>query len=109
MNENYLHPERPKNLKDSEIMQTYLFKSDKANIRILASGLTLRFAIDASKKLLEFGVKSNIWSITSFNELARGGIISDHENSTNRTLNHMLRTVLNEMPTIAVSEYQKLC
>ena len=27
MNENYLHPERPKNLKDSEIMQgAYLFK-----------------------------------------------------------------------------------
>ena len=111
MNENYLHPERPKNLKDSEIMQgAYLFKKvSKANIRILASGLTLRFAIDASKKLLEFGVKSNIWSITSFNELARGGIISDQENlNKQNSKSYVENCFKNEMPTIAVSEYQKL-
>ena len=82
MNENYLHPKRPKNLKDSEIMQgAYLFKSDKkADVRLLASGLTLRFAIEAAEKLLDFGVKADIWSITSFNELARGGLVSDQQN-----------------------------
>merc|ERR1711965_425118 len=81
MNENYLHPEKPKNLKDAEIMQgAYLFqKENNADVRLLASGLTLRFAIEASKKLQDFGIKANIWSITSFNELARGGIISDQE------------------------------
>ena len=81
MNENYQHPERPK-LEGFEIMQgAYLFKQEKnADVRLLASGLTLRFAIEAAEKLLDFGIKADIWSITSFNELARGGIISDQQN-----------------------------
>ena len=111
MNENYLHPERPKNLKDSEIMQgAYLFKKEnKANVRILASGLTLRFALEASKKLVEFGIKASVWSITSFNELARGGIISDQKNMVGNYRKSYVETCFeNELPTVAVSEYQKL-
>ena len=111
MNENYTHPERPKYLKDSEIMQgAYLFKKvSKPDVRILASGLTLRFAIEASKKLLEFGVKANTWSITSFNELARGGMISDQKNMNEQNSKSYVESCFeNEMPTVAVSEYQKL-
>ena len=111
MNENYLHPERPKNLKDSEIMQgAYLFKKEnKADVRLLASGLTLRFAVEASKKLKEFGIKANIWSITSFNELARGGIIADQDNMNEQKSESYVESCFkNEMPTVAVSEYQKL-
>ena len=111
MNENYLHPKRPKNLKDSEIMQgAYLFKKEnKANVRLLASGLTLRFAVEASKKLIEFGIKADIWSITSFNELARGGIISDQGNmNEQKSESYVERCFKNELPTVAVSEYQKL-
>tara|TARA_B100002019_G_scaffold62783_1_gene53826 strand:- start:137 stop:2737 length:2601 start_codon:yes stop_codon:yes gene_type:complete len=111
MNENYLHPERPKNLKDSEIMQgAYLFKSEKkADVRLLASGLTLRFAIEAAEKLLDFGVKADIWSITSFNELARGGIVSDQQNMIgNEDKSYVESCFAAAMPTVAVSEYQKL-
>ena len=111
MNENYIHPERPKNLKDSEIMQgAYLFqKVSKADVRLIASGLTLRFAIEASKKLLDFGIKANIWSITSFNELARGGIISDQEKMNEKNSKSYVESCFEtEIPTVAVSEYQKL-
>ena len=111
MNENYLHPERPKNLKDSEIMQgAYLLKKEnKANVRLLASGLTLRFAIEASTKLAEFGVKADIWSVTSFNELARGGIISDQQKMVNiESKSYVESCFETEMATVAVSEYQKL-
>jgi len=111
MNENYLHPERPKSLTDSEIMQgAYLFQQHKKpDVRILASGLTLHFAMEASNKLLDFGVKANIWSITSFNELARGGIIADMENINKQNSESYVESCFrNEMPTIAVSEYQKL-
>ena len=111
MNENYLHPERPKNLKDSEIMQgAYLFKQEKnPDVRLLASGLTLRFAIEAAEKLLDFGVKADVWSITSFNELARGGIISDQQNMIeNGTKSYVETCFGTTMPTVAVSEYQKL-
>ena len=111
MNENYIHPERPKNLKDSEIMQgAYLFKKEnKADVRLLASGLTLRFAIEASEKLLDFDIKANIWSITSFNELARGGMIADQENMNEKNSKSYVESCFeSEMPTVAVSEYQKL-
>ena len=43
---------------------------------------------------MEFGIKADIWSITSFNELARGGIISDQKNMNEKKSNHMLRAVL---------------
>ncbi len=111
MNENYLHPERPKNLKDSEIMQgAYLYKKEKqADVRLLASGLTLRFAIEAAEKLSEFGIKADIWSITSFNELARGGIVSDQQNMVNNESKSYVESCFETaMPSVAVSEYQKL-
>ncbi len=111
MNENYSHPERPKNLKDSEIMLgAYLFKKEKnSKIRILASGLTLRFALEASQKLLDFDVKADIWSVTSFNELARGGIVSDQDKKNKITSKSYVEQCFgNTMPTVAVSEYQKL-
>ena len=111
MNENYLHPEKPKNLKDAEIMQgAYLFqKENNADVRLLASGLTLRFAIEASKKLQDFGIKANIWSITSFNELARGGVISDQKNMCDiKNKSYVENCFGTEMATVAVSEYQKL-
>ena len=111
MNENYVHPERPKKLKDSEIIQgAYLFKKEKkADVRLLASGLTLRFAIEAAEKLLDFGIKADIWSITSFNELARGGIVSDQQKIIeNDSKSYVEGCFANAMPTVAVSEYQKL-
>jgi len=111
MNENYIHPERPKNLKDSEIMKgAYLFRKEKeADVRILASGLTLRFALEASNKLQEFDIKADIWSITSFNELSRGGMIADQENMNEQnTKSYVENCFESEMPTVAVSEYQKL-
>ena len=111
MNENYVHPERPKNLKDSEIMQgAYIFKKEKnADVRLLASGLTLHFAVQAAEKLMEFGVKANIWSITSFNELARSGNIADQQNTNDMDSKSYVESCFEkEMPTVAVSEYQKL-
>ena len=111
MNENYHHPERPKNLKDSEIMQgAYLFKQEKnADVRLLASGLTIRFAMEAAEKLKDLGIKADIWSVTSFNELARGGIVSDQQNMIeNNGKSYVESCFETEMPTVAVSEYQKL-
>ena len=112
MNENYIHPERPKALKDEEIMQgAYLFKKViEPNVRILASGLTLHFAIEASKNLEEFGLKSEIWSITSFNELARGGIDADQKNINGESekKSYVESCFELDLPTVAVSDYQKL-
>ena len=88
----------------------YLFKSEKkADVRLLASGLTLRFAIEAAEKLLDFGVKADIWSITSFNELARGGMVSDQQKMIgSEDKSYVESCFAIAMPTVAVSEYQKL-
>ena len=52
---------------------------------------------------------ADIWSITSFNELARGGIISDQQNMLgNEDKSYVESCFENAMPTVAVSEYQKL-
>ena len=68
----------------------------------------MRFAIEASKKLLEFGIKSNIWSITSFNELARE-YDSDQQKILNKGIKSYVESCFEEeMATVAVSEYQKL-
>ena len=43
-------------------MALYIFlKQHNPDVRILASGITLRLAIEASEKLKEFGLKSDIW------------------------------------------------
>ncbi len=111
MNENYLHPERPKGLSDSEIMQGgYKLKKIKnPDVRIIASGLTLRFALDASEKLLQLGLKSEVWSITSFNELARGGIVADQNKMNEKnSKSYVEKCFSDHLPTVAVSEYEKL-
>ncbi len=112
MNENYIHPERPKKLKDSEIMRgAYLLKKEKnTNLRLLASGITLRFALEASEKLIDYGIKADVWSITSFNELARGGIEADQESidGLSNKKSYVEKCFEDDMPTVAVSEYQKL-
>ena len=112
MNENYIHPERPKKLKDSEIMRgAYPLKKEKnTNLRLLASGITLRFALEASEKLIDYGIKADVWSITSFNELARGGIEADQESidGLSNKKSYVEKCFEDDMPTVAVSEYQKL-
>ena len=112
MNENYHHPERQSHISDEEILKgAYIYaKAKNPTVRILASGLTLHFALEASKKLEELSVKSEIWSITSFNELARGGLDADRSKlfSEKDGKSYVQSCFEAEIPTVAVSEYQKL-
>ena len=111
MNENYTHPQRPKNATDEAIMNgAYEFHhSVKAKVRILASGVTLRIALKASKILESYGIFANIWSITSYNELSRNGL--NHERSKfisdNNAKSYVEECFEDEMLTIAVSDYQR--
>ena len=111
MNENYKHEKRPKEITDEMIMKGgYLFCSNKsADLRILASGITLNFAVKAKDILCEYGINVEIWSITSFNELYRGGIKADRERRLKQTnvRSYVENCFKDEMPTIAVSEYQR--
>ena len=89
MNENYTHPSRPNGVTNKMIMQgAYPYLKDKSSeLRILASGITLNFALKAQTILKNFGVKIDVWSITSFNELYRDGIKSDRALRLNQESN----------------------
>jgi len=75
MNENYHHPAMPENAEEGIIKGMYLFKGGgkkKKKVQLMGSGTILREVIAAAKLLEDdWNVDADIWSCTSFNELAR--------------------------------------
>jgi pyruvate dehydrogenase E1 component len=83
MNENYVHPAMPAGAETGIIKGMYLLseggreKGEGKNLKVqlLGSGTILRESIAAAQILQQdFGVESDIWSVTSFNELRREGL-----------------------------------
>ncbi len=77
-NENYAHPAMPVGVESGIIRGMYLLRSEdkaaKAHVQLLGSGSILREVIAAADLLKEeWGVTSDVWSVPSFNELARDG------------------------------------
>jgi pyruvate dehydrogenase E1 component len=75
-NESYAMPAMPEGAEDGIVKGMYLLreakKPGKKHAQLLGSGAILREVIAASDMLAsDFGVTSDIWSVTSFNELAR--------------------------------------
>jgi len=109
MNENYSHPKRPKNATTENIIKgAYRYLENKdPSLRILASGVTLNFAVDAEKELKKLGISTEIWSVTSFNELYKDGIeverLNRYENK--KSVSYVESCFSECLPTVAVSEY----
>ena len=86
MNENYIQPEMPKGCEDGVIPGMYLLKKNskktsKKVVQLLGSGTILREVIAAAEILkADFGVESDIWSVTSFNELRKEGLATTRWN-----------------------------
>jgi pyruvate dehydrogenase E1 component len=84
MNENYLQPAMPEGsaegiLKGMHRVQTSEAGKDAGSqgprVQLLGGGAILREALAAADLLArDFGVSSDVWSVTSFNELRREGI-----------------------------------
>ena len=88
MNENYKHPQIPENSEKGILKGMYLFKefnnNGKIKIQLLGSGTILREMIAAAEILSkEYGVDSDVWSVTSFNELRRDGMETERKNLLN--------------------------
>ena len=75
MNENYHHPALPKGAEEGIIKGMYLFSESKGKgkkVQLMGSGTILREVIAAAELLKQdFAIESDIWSMTSINELAR--------------------------------------
>ena len=84
MNENYTHPEMLKGAEDGIIKGIYKFRKGgrkKKRVQLLGSGTIFREVIAAADMLAEeWGVDSDLWSVTSFNELTREGQDCDRWN-----------------------------
>lgn len=90
MNENYSHPAMPAGCEEGIIKGMYLLqdagkaKKGELRVQLLGSGTILREAIAAAALLQEhFGVKSDVFSCTSFNELRRDGHRCERQNRFN--------------------------
>jgi pyruvate dehydrogenase E1 component len=88
MNENYSHPEKPVGADEGILKGMYLFKEyknkGKIKIQLMGSGTILREAIAAAQILSEeYGIDSDIWSVTSFDELRKDGMEVERRNLLN--------------------------
>jgi len=115
MNENYSHPEKPEGADEGILKGMYLFKEynnkGKIKIQLMGSGTILREAIAAAKILSEeYGVDSDIWSVTSFNELRKDGMEIERKNllnPKNKKEKSYIEKCLEKRdgPVIAVTDY----
>ena len=111
MNENYKHLNPPPKLNTENVIKgAYLFNATKKpNIRILASGVALNFAIKAEQKLKDYGIAAEIWSVTSFNELYKEGIEIERSNRLQGKdeISHVQQCFSQKLPTLAVTDHQR--
>ncbi|MCB1218547.1 pyruvate dehydrogenase (acetyl-transferring), homodimeric type, partial [bacterium] len=86
MNENYQQPEMPKGVEEGIRRGMYKFspmrpKKGRPHITLFGSGTILREVLKAQTMLAEdFDITSDVWSITSYNELRRDGMETERWN-----------------------------
>jgi pyruvate dehydrogenase E1 component len=115
MNENYKHPKMPKNCEKDILKGMYLFKEfnnkGKSKIQLLGCGAILREIIAAAEILnKEYNIDSDIWSVTSFNELRKNGMDIERKNllnpGTKPEKSHVEKCLgKREGPIVAASDY----
>jgi pyruvate dehydrogenase E1 component len=121
MNENYIQPAMPEGIEDNIMKGMYLFESVTADknktslkVQLLGSGAILN-EVRAAAQLLkdDFGVDSDVWSVTSFNELARNGehvarwnMLHPDEQPRESWVEQCLKVT--EGPVVASTDYIKL-
>ncbi|MEV8468844.1 pyruvate dehydrogenase (acetyl-transferring), homodimeric type [Fluviibacterium sp. DFM31] len=117
MNENYSHPDMPMGVEQDIIKGLYRFKDVKKpgdkHVTLMGSGTILVQAIKAAEMLeADFGVTSEIWSATSFNELARDGQDTERFNRLNPLAEQRKAFVTDQLersrgPIVAATDYMK--
>jgi len=113
MNENYAQPSLPPGAAESVIKGMYLFAKSRvtpAPIRLLGSGAILREVIAAARILEEeWQVASEVWSVTSFSELAREARETQRWNrlhpTAERRTSFVAQCLPGSAPVIAATDY----
>ncbi len=84
MNENYVHPPMPSGVEEGILKGMYLLQvggQGQIRAQLMGSGTILREVIGAAEMLdKDFGIPSDVWSVTSFNELRRNALETERWN-----------------------------
>ena len=111
-NQNERQPPKPKNVDEKIIKGAYKLSEAKNDsgptVRLLGSGPILTHVIEASEILSSLGINSEIWSVTSYGELRRGGLESQRINRLypeEDRIPYVLECFGDATTTIAVSDY----
>lgn len=106
MNENYANPDLPEGAKEGVLRGGYHFGSygpeRGRRVTLLGSGAILTEAIRAAHQLAEQGIGSDVYSITSWSELARDGIASERSGSVAYLIKLLSRS---QGPIVAATDY----
>jgi len=114
-NENYPMPGKPKDCEEGILRGLYKLrnapKGDAPIVRLIGSGPIMLQLLAAVETLENYGVRSEIWSATSYGELRRDGLDCERTNRLNPSKERMVPCVeqqlgAGENPTIAVSDNQ---
>jgi pyruvate dehydrogenase E1 component len=118
LNENYPHPAMPEGAEEGILKGMYKLKTvgdggSALKTRLLGAGAILR-EVEAGAELLakDFGVTSEIWSVTSFTELRRDGLEAERWNMLHPEADKKLSYVeqclaKGQGPVIAATDYMK--
>jgi pyruvate dehydrogenase E1 component len=117
MNENYVHPPMPKGVEDGILRGMYLLQvggQGKIRAQLMGSGTILREVIAAADLLMkDFGIPTDVWSVTSFNELRRDALEVErwnqlHPDDEPRT--NYIEQALGDRPGpyVAATDYMKI-
>ena len=121
MNENYNHPSIPEGVEQGIIAGVYKVDSTKLtknkkksiNVNLMGAGTILHEVIAASKILADdYSITSDIWSLTSINELVRDGQDIDRWNMLNPEKNKKMayiERILEDSngPFVIATDYMK--
>jgi pyruvate dehydrogenase E1 component len=89
-NENYVMPEMPDGVEDGIINGMYRFRQSPSSLtaerkaHLFGSGSIMIQVLRAAELLEELGVSTDIWSVTSYNELSRDGLATERNNRLQR-------------------------
>ena len=120
MNENYTHPDIPKDkdCEDGILKGMYKIKDysnyKKNKIQLLGSGAILREMMSAAEILQkDYQIDSEVWSVTSFNELRKDGLETERFNLLNPGENKKISYVekclgKKDGPILAASDYMRM-
>ncbi len=79
-NQNYVMPPIPEGVEEGIVAGMYCFRrADGAQVNLLGSGAIMMETLAAADMLAELGFPANVWSVTSYNELARQGTLAERE------------------------------